>query len=199
MGEHSGRHQHDPQGDEYRRLRSRWLWFLVIGTCVMLLGFTAISAVLFTTLTTVLLIGIVLLVGGVIQLVNAFQVRTWRGFFVHALGGVLHLLVGAVLVEHPLRAAAVLTLVLAVAFLVGGAARLIYGAAHSFPGRSWVLVNGAVTFLLGLAVWQGWPGASLGVIGLFVGIELVFSGWSLVTLGLAVKADDLHDPAAARA
>jgi len=196
MGEHYGR-QHDTHAEEYHRLHARWGWLLALGTLVIVLGLAAIGSSLVATLTTILLFGIVLLTGGVLQLVNALMVRTWGGFFILALSGVLHILVGVVMVENPLRAAAVLTLVLAVAFLVGGAARLLYAATHSFKGRGWVLLNGAITLLLGVSIWQGWPEASLWVIGLFVGIELVFSGWSLVVLGLAVKADALHEPAVA--
>ena len=193
MGEHYGR-QHDTHTEEYHRLHAL---LLALGTLVIVLGLAAIGSSLVATLTTILMFGIVLLTGGVLQLVNALMVRTWGGFFILALSGVLHILVGVVMVENPLRAAAVLTLVLAVAFLVGGSARLLYAATHSFKGRGWVLLNGAITLLLGLSIWQGWPEASLWVIGLFVGIELVFSGWSLVVLGLAVKADALHEPAVA--
>ncbi len=196
---------HDPHGEEYRRLHDRWLWFFVLGNLVMVLGFAAIGFSLLATLSTVLMFGVLLMVGGAVQVVNAFVVRTWGGFFIHALGGVLHVLVGGFMVEHPLRVAAVLTLVLAVAFLVGGAARLLYAATHSFRGRGWVALSGFVTLLLGVSIWRGWPEASLWVIGLFVGIELVFSGWSLVVLGLTVKAvggDRLRthgSPAAVRA
>jgi uncharacterized membrane protein HdeD (DUF308 family) len=99
------------------------------------------------------------------------------------------------LVESPLRAAAVLTLVLAISFLVGGAARLLFAATHKFPGRGWVVVSGVITFMLGAIIWQGWPEASLWVIGLFVGIELVFSGCTWVLLGLTAKADLLAETA----
>jgi uncharacterized membrane protein HdeD (DUF308 family) len=78
--------------------------------------------------------------------------------------------------------------VLAVGFLIGGAARLLYAATHSYRGRGWTAVSGVITLFLGVSIWQGWPESSLWVIGLFVGIELVFSGWSLVVLGLTVKA-----------
>jgi uncharacterized membrane protein HdeD (DUF308 family) len=35
-------------------------------------------------------------------------------------------------------------------------------------------------------IWNGWPGTSLWVIGLFVGIDLLFHGWSWVILALTV-------------
>lgn len=183
--------EHDrlnPQYEECLRLHDCWLWFLVLGIAIMLVGVAAIGAAFIATLTTVFVFGILLIVGGVVQIVNAFLARTWQAFFVHLLVGVLHLIVGGIMVEHPLRAAEGLTLMIAVAFLISGAARLIYGAVNSFAGRGWVMLNGLITVLLGIAIWRQWPESGLWVIGLFIGIDLVFSGWSWVMLGLAVKA-----------
>jgi uncharacterized membrane protein HdeD (DUF308 family) len=77
---------------------------------------------------------------------------------------------------------------LAAAFLLGGAMRVIYALIQSFAGRGWVLINGFISVLLGIAIWRGWPESSLWVIGLFIGIDLVFNGWLWVMLGLMVKA-----------
>lgn len=185
-----------PQHEECLSLHHYRVWFLVLGITVMAAGAAAIASAFAATLTTVLVFGALLIAGGAVQLVNAFLARSWRGFFVYALVGVMHLLVGGIMVEKPFRAAAALTLVLAVTFLAGGLARLIYGALNRFPGRGWVLLNGAVTLLLGLMIWQDWPESSVWVIGLFVGIDLFFSGWSWVMLGLALRASEPREAAA---
>jgi uncharacterized membrane protein HdeD (DUF308 family) len=177
-----------PDEAEVGRLRRCWPWLVALGGAIIVTGLGAVAYSFAATLTTVLLFGVLLLAGGVIQVVGAFLVRSWRGFFVAALVGVLQALVGLIMVEHPLRAAAVLTLVLALAFLVGGTARLIHAATHPAPGRGWAVFNGVITIILGLSIWREWPEASLWVIGLFVGIDLVFSGWSWVMLGLTLKA-----------
>ncbi|MBY0459895.1 MAG: HdeD family acid-resistance protein [Gemmataceae bacterium] len=187
-----------PNEAEVRRLHRCWPWLVALGVGVIITGLVAVAYSVAATLTTVLVFGVVLIVGGAIQVVSAFLVRSWRGFFVTALVGVLHVLVGVLMVEHPLRAAAILTLVLAVAFLAGGTARLLYAATHAFPGRGWMVFNGVVTLILGLSIWREWPEASLWVIGLFVGIDLAFSGWSWVMLGLALKAAGGPTPAAPR-
>jgi uncharacterized membrane protein HdeD (DUF308 family) len=49
------------------------------------------------------------------------------------------------------------------------------------------LLNGAVDLILGFLILNGWPEASLWVIGLFVGIDLVFQGWSSIVLALSVR------------
>jgi uncharacterized membrane protein HdeD (DUF308 family) len=77
---------------------------------------------------------------------------------------------------------------LAVAFLVGGAYRILFVVFQRVAGWPWMLLNGIVTFLLGIGIWRQWPESSIWVIGLFVGIDLIFNGWSWVMLALAVKA-----------
>src|SRR5262249_59506570 len=126
--------------------------------------------------------------GGVVQIVNAFRGRSWGGFFLHLLAGVLHLVVGLLMIERPLRAAEILTFMLAVSFLIAGSIRIIVVLTERFSAWPWVLINGIVTLLLGIAIWRQWPESSYWVIGLFVGIDLIFNGWSWVMLGLAVQA-----------
>jgi uncharacterized membrane protein HdeD (DUF308 family) len=187
-----------PHGEELRRLNQRWGWLVGFGAVVLAAGVGAVVFSFAATITTVLVFGILLICAGTVQVISAFLARTWRGFFVSALVGVLHILVGGVMAEHPLRAAVVLTLVLAVALLVGGAARLLYAATHAFPGRGWVAANGVISLVLGVSIWQDWPEASLWVIGVFAGIDLAFSGWAWVMLGLAAQAagPGAADPAA---
>ena len=180
--------QLNPRYEEYLRLHRCWPWFLALGILLMAVGAAAIGAAAFATGLTILVCGILLVAGGAIQIVNAFLARSWRGFFVHLLTGILHLVVGELMIEHPERAALVLTLMLAVAFLVGGALRISYALIERFAGWHWVLLNGAIALLLGVSIWRQWPASSDWVIGLFVGIDLLFAGWSWVMLGLLVKA-----------
>jgi uncharacterized membrane protein HdeD (DUF308 family) len=181
-------HSLNPRYEECLRLSKSWVLFVSLGVVLMVIGAVALSSTVITTLASVLVFGILLMAGGVVQIVNAFLGRSWRAFFLHLLAGILHLVVGELLIEHPTVAAEGLTLVLAIVFLVGGSLRLVYGLVQSFPGRGWVIVNGLIVFALGISIWRQWPASSLWVIGLFIGIDLIFSGWSWVMLGLVVKA-----------
>ena len=177
-----------PKFDDSLRLQDYWGWFLALGTAIMVLGFLAIGAAFIATFTTILVFGVLLMGGGVVQLVNACMGRSWRAFFLHLLSGILYLIVGGLMIEHPLGAALAITLMLAVAFLVNGTLRIMVALIERFPGWGWVLANGIITLALGIAIWRRWPEASVWVIGLFVGIELVTSGLSWVMFGLLVKA-----------
>src|SRR5262249_53816892 len=148
-------------------------WFLGLGVLLIVVGAMAVGSIYIQTLTTIFLValfGWLLVVGGVVEVVNAFLARTWRGFFVQLLGGILHLVVGGLLIEKPDRGAMVLTFMLAVVFLIGGTFRIVGALVTRPSGWVWVALNGVITLALGAAIWRGWPATSEWVIGLFVGI-----------------------------
>jgi uncharacterized membrane protein HdeD (DUF308 family) len=179
-----------PGESELNLLRKRWGWLLALGIVLSVLGVLAIGTSLsgIATLTTILFFGILLLVAAGVQLATAILARTWRGVFLHLLVGILYLVVGALMIERPDRAARALTLMIAAAFLVGGLFRIVFSlSADRFPGWSWVLGNGVVTVAMGILIWRRWPSSAVWVIGLFVGIELFCAGAAWVTLALGLR------------
>jgi uncharacterized membrane protein HdeD (DUF308 family) len=92
------------------------------------------------------------------------------------------------MIEEPATAAAAVTLMLAAFLFVGGLFRIIAALTERFPHWGWLLLSGVISLLLGILIWRQMPLSSLWVIGTFVGIEMIFSGWSWVALGLALHA-----------
>src|SRR5260370_38216701 len=72
------------------------------------------------TLATVLMFGLVLLLGAIFQVVTAFWARQWRGFFLHMIAGVLYLIASVFMIQNPLEAAMGLTILVAVCLPAGG-------------------------------------------------------------------------------
>ena len=173
--------------DEREHLRRLWWLFLALGLVSIFVGFLAISATWVATLASVFVFGVLLLVAGVTEVIHAVMVRNLKGFALHLLAAALYLFVGLFLLEDTVRAAAVLTLILGAGFLVGGVLRILFSLVVQFPGWPWVALNGVVNLLLGFVILSGWPGSSLWVIGLLVGIDLIFHGWSWVILALTLR------------
>jgi uncharacterized membrane protein HdeD (DUF308 family) len=179
---------HSSDAREMEALRGKSLWAIVLGCVLIVVGVLAISFPVLATVETTIVFGVLLLVGGIVQMATAFWTRGWGGFFLHLLLGLLYLFVGVVLVQNPLLSAIEWTLVLAVFFVAGGLFRLVVALSLRFSGWGWSVLNGVITLLLGVLIWRGWPGSGLWVIGTLIGIELLLSGWSLVMLGLAVRS-----------
>jgi nucleotide-binding universal stress UspA family protein len=75
-------------------LRGNWLWFVVLGVALIVLGLVALGSVVMATLATAVAIGALMLVGGVSETIGAFWCRAWSGFFFHLLSGILSIVVG---------------------------------------------------------------------------------------------------------
>jgi uncharacterized membrane protein HdeD (DUF308 family) len=172
-------------GEELRQA-SGWLIFL--GILLIILGTVALIAPLIATKALVLVYGWVLLIAGVTQIFSAFASLRWGGFFMHLLVGLIDLVLGVFFFRHQVAAASVLTLLLAAGFLVGGAFRLVAAFSLRFPGWGWTALSGFVTFIVGAYIWSLWDTwETLTIPGLFLGIQMLFYGWSAVALALAAR------------
>jgi len=160
---------------------------LALGILLILLGTFAVGSAALATVVSVVLFGWLLFVGGCVQLLHAFMARNWHGWFVPLLGSILQIVVGLLIVFHPVAGELTLTLLLAVGLMVGGMFRIVAGVAMDLPHRGWVFLNGLITLILGVMIWRHWPLSGLWVIGLFIGIDLIFAGWTCVMLGLAAR------------
>ena len=168
-------------------LPKRWRSVLWLGVLLLVLGVIAISAAPFLTLASMVLIGVLLIIVGVLQGLHAFAYRRWGGFFVDLLASILYLALGFLIVANPGVTAEALTLLIALFLIFGGIFRIVIASMIRFHNAVWLLLHGAVNLLLGILIWQQWPLSGHWVIGLFVGIDLIFNGWSLIMLGLAAK------------
>jgi uncharacterized membrane protein HdeD (DUF308 family) len=172
---------------ELEAIRGTWSWILALGIILIVVGTIAVAMPVVAGLATAVTFGALLLMGGIAQLVGAFWTRDWSGFFLSLLMGVLYVVVGLLFLRAPLKAEMAMTVLLACVLMVGGLFRIIGSLMFQFPHWGWTLAGGAINLILGILIWQQWPEASLIVIGLFVGIDLIFTGWIWVMLSLALK------------
>jgi uncharacterized membrane protein HdeD (DUF308 family) len=172
---------------ELEAIKGNWGWILALGIVLIIVGTLAVAMPLVASLATALVLGWLLLMGGIAQLVGAFWTRDWSGFFLSLLIGVMYLVLGLMFLRAPVKAELMMTLLLACGLIIGGLFRIIGSLMYQFPNWGWTLVGGAINLVLGLLIWQQLPEAALWVIGLFVGIDMIFTGWTWVMLSLAVK------------
>jgi uncharacterized membrane protein HdeD (DUF308 family) len=177
---------------ELEAIRGRWIWLVVLGIAMVVFGTLAIAAPFIASIATAFTLGVLLLMGGGSQLVGAFWTRDWSGFFLVLLMGVLYIVVGVLFLNRPLEALEAMTLLLACGLMIGGLFRAIGSFSYLFPLWVWVCVGGLIELVLGVMIWMQWPAASFWVIGLFVGIDLIFSGWTWIAIGLRLRRLGSH-------
>jgi uncharacterized membrane protein HdeD (DUF308 family) len=66
------------------------------------------------------------------------------------------------------------------------------------PGVGWVLFSGVASVVLAILIFVRLPSSSEFIIGLFVGLDLIFGGWSMISVAMSARqvADVVVDVAA---
>lgn len=169
------------------QLRKFWLRFVLLGVLLLLLGTIAVVASVAVTLVTMVFIGWLMIFGGVLQAAHGFTCKEWGGFFIDLLTGLLYFVAGLMIILNPAATAVTLTLMIALLLIFGGIFRIAMAMSIRFHNTNWLLLHGIINILLGVSIWQSWPLSGLWVIGLFVGVDMIFNGWSLIMLGIAAK------------
>jgi uncharacterized membrane protein HdeD (DUF308 family) len=164
-----------------------WGWFLAFGIALLLLGIAAIVRSVAATVVSMLFFGWLLVLASGIEIAQAVMVGHWVGFFHHLLAAILFGVVGVIMITRPVISAEVLTVFMAMFFLIGGLFQLIGSAVVQTPGWGWQAADGIITFVLGVLVLSQWPVSGLWVIGLFVGIDLIFYGAAWIALALGLR------------
>ena len=172
---------------EFRHLKSEWLWLFLYGILLAVCGTAAVIFPVLTTFSVMLVLGIALMIGGVATIVSSFWAGKWSGLLVQLLVGILYVMVGFFITDTPLKSAIAITLLVAAFFIVAGAFRSIAALMIQYPYWGWSLLNGVVTFLLGVIIYRHVPESAIWVLGLLVGLEMIFHGWTWIMLSLAIK------------
>ena len=176
-----------PLVEKLDKIRANWGWFLVLGIGLIMLGVISLGAAWLTTLASILLFGWLLVFGGTFEVIAAFGAGRWSGTLMHILEGLLYAIGGVMILRHPAASAAGLTLLLVGLFLAGGLFRIISAATLRYQSWGWAVFDGVVTMILGAMIWAAWPSSALWVIGTFVGLALLFRGWSWFMFALGVR------------
>jgi uncharacterized membrane protein HdeD (DUF308 family) len=169
-------------------LRAKSGWIIALGAVYIVAGIIALGSVVLATVATVFVVGIMMVIAGVAEVINAFQIKTWGRFLLWLLLGALYIVAGFITFENPLLAAAILTLFLGIALIASGIMRIVLAfSMQAVMPWIWVLLSGVITLLLGLVIVAHWPVSSLYILGLFLGIDLVLAGASWIGIGLGLK------------
>jgi len=156
---------------------------------MILAGILAISVPQVAGLAISLLVGWLLLFSGSVHLVFAWHTRGAGGMLWELLLGILYLFIGGYVLIRPGAGLATLTLVLAIYLFFEGVLETILSLRlRPVPGWGWLLFDGIITLILAGMIWRTWPSSSEWVIGTLVGISMLFSGITRLTISLAARS-----------
>jgi uncharacterized membrane protein HdeD (DUF308 family) len=155
---------------------------LGLGLGMIVLGSLALYSTVTATFISVKLLAWLFIISGFIQVGHAFYSRGWKGFLLQLVLGIISVIAGVIILRNPFSGAITLTLLLAFLFIIQGFIRIVLSLTKRFEHWIWILISGILSVILGFMILYQWPWSGLYIIGLFVGIDLIFNGWALIML-----------------
>jgi uncharacterized membrane protein HdeD (DUF308 family) len=171
-------------------MHDHWRLFLAEGVILCLLGLGAIVVPSVAGLLTTIFLGWLFLVLGFVGLLFTFRAKRAPGFGWSLLSAFVALVAGAVLLWNPFQGLATLTYVLIAYFIVDGGAIIFLAIDHRRELSrkwEWMLANGVIDLVLAGVIIFELPGTLVWVLGLLVGIDLVFGGSTLIAIALEAR------------
>jgi uncharacterized membrane protein HdeD (DUF308 family) len=169
-------------------LQTHWQLFLAEGIFFIFLGLCAIVIPQVFTVATVIFLGWILLFGGIVQVGRSFMFSSMPGFGWWLFMGILQIIVGYLFITRPVAGAVTLTMLLTVFFALEGIAKISI-ALMMRPLANWglILFSGLTALIFALVILISWSESAQWLLGLFLGINMLFLGWSMVKISLHHK------------
>lgn len=169
----------------------KWGWLMLLGVMLIVGGTLGVTSAVYLTYLSILVFGAMALTAGLFQLwhVVTSDESMWSGRALHLFIAVAYLVLGGLIIWNPLSGTVSLTLLLAAFFLAVGVLRIYHAFKCRSEGWRWKLMGFGGLIDLGLAalILYGWPETAFWVIGLFIAIEMIISGWMLVGIAMATR------------
>ena len=181
-------------------VRANWGWLLFMGIALLVLGIIGLYMVGTLTIVSMLWFGIFVIVGGILLLIDAFKAEGWKAKLWEILIAVAYILAGIIMVANPGKSAVWFTLFIGAFLLVSGIFRIIVGfqVRNEVKGWGWTVFGGVLSIILSFMIFAQWPYSGLWVIGLFIAIEMIMQGTSMMSIAFAAKASkNVHAKAGA--
>ncbi|MBE3639174.1 HdeD family acid-resistance protein [Mangrovicoccus algicola] len=165
-----------------------WLKWLLVGAASVAFGILALSNTVLASVSVTILTAILLVVAGVFQIIAGFTDQGIGNKVWNVLLGLLMLVLGISFWTNPLEGAVSLALLVTILIAAGGILRMVLAWQMRQTRYFWaMLVSGAVSILLAALIFADFQTLSVQILGIFLGIELCFNGFSLIVLAFFLR------------
>jgi len=169
---------------------------VVLGAILIVAGIVLLGDVAVATKISIWLIAWTTLISGVLLLIGALLRIRSGGALWAAVGGAILTAIGVFILRNPEIGALTLTLLAGALFFTGGLVRIVM-AFQADRYKALLAIGGLVSLALGIWVLVDPQAATVKLLGILLGIQILVEGLTLATLGrLRIrKAGSATDPA----
>jgi uncharacterized membrane protein HdeD (DUF308 family) len=169
-------------------LARTWRLLMLVGVLAIVVGCIAILIPAVASVGTAIFIGWILLVAGGFLFAAAFSAHSIGTVILRLIWALLTMIVGLWLIVEPHNGTLTLTLVLGLYFIFMGVTRIAVAfAARGQENAGLVGLSGLAGLIVGILILAKFPSSADWAIGLLVGIDLIFAGWTLTSVALVGK------------
>ena len=178
--------------EELRELTRLWWLTLGVGLLSIAAGIVVLTKPGDSLATIAVIVGIFIAIDGIVVLLSALRHGTQsRGMA--TLIGIVSLVVGVLLIRHPIAGVTAVALLVGIWLIVIGAVRLVL-AFDREGHRVWYALVALVELIAGIAIVSS-PDIGIATLAILVGIALIVNGAGLTVLGFVLHG--ARDEAAA--
>jgi uncharacterized membrane protein HdeD (DUF308 family) len=152
------------------------------GAVVLAMGCLALAAPLFAGPMTFYLIGLLAIVSGVLEALEAFRVPDGSQLRSAYFSGEVSIIAGILLLSVPALVLRGLALLLAVAFCIDGLSKLVAAVRARWAGARWLwpAMTAVLNIALAAMLVTRWPIKDWSVVAFVVGVRMLTAGWSVL-------------------
>jgi len=170
------------------QLQRNWGWILGLGILFLFLGFLGLGMQVSLTFASIYFIGALLVIGGVMNLVDAIIHKQWKGMVWQTLISILYIVAGGLVFYDPVLISELITALIALILIIIGTIRIVMACTiKDSKGWGWLLLAGITAIILGVLIILQWPISGFWVIGLFIAIELIVTGWTYIFIAMTLR------------
>lgn len=169
-------------------LQRSWKALMFVGIAAIVLGCIAILVPAVAAVGTAIFVGCILVAAGGFLVAAAFSAYSVGSLILRLLWAAITIIVGLWLIIEPHNGTLTLTFVLGIYFLFMGVTRITVAfVGRGQQGAGLVGLSGVASLLIGILILVKFPSSADWAIGLLVGIDLIFAGWTLTSIALVGK------------
>lgn len=170
-------------------LQRHWGWLLGLGIVLLLLGCIGLGMDIALTIVSMYFFAVLLMISGLSHFADAFKYKKWKGAVWQILIAILYLIAAGIVLYDPLLASTIITALLAWTLIIIGVTRISMAISlRDSKGWGWILFAGITSLILGILILIQWPMSGLWVIGMFIAIDMIVSGWTYIFMAIALRS-----------
>jgi len=159
-----------------------------IGIFIFVIGVIALIFPVAFGKATVIILGVIFIIGGALRLSFAIFSFSTGTMILKYLASILMIIAGIWLIANPDMGLNILTIFLAVYFIINGISSISYSFTMvPVTGGAYLLAEGIISIILGILIWSHWPATGKFALSIYVGIKLLFNGMALIMTGKMMK------------